>query len=522
MALLAGSDAQAIAYRLGMTRTHSLSAHNAHKQSLSLDPQIESGQNDNRRDERQPAFHLACSSLGHAFATVDAVTVLLASVLGAKGYEFLISGAPWNLHFHVGAGAAGALVYVLIGRSSGYYQVSGLLSSSRRDSTDALWHWLLTSLSLALVAFLFKIGVDFSRGAIFSFFGVAFVLLFSTRSLMKRTLLWAVRAGRVHGQRIVLVGLRDELAVISPIDLLRRFGLTEIARVALPNNGNWSSVANNGVLASLNDSLVVARERDAEEIVLALNWNDTRSIDLIRERLRSSPLPVQLLPDSKVRYLTNHPAFSVGRSLSIEIQRAPLTDLERRAKRVFDIVGALIALLLLAPLMLVTALLIKLDSPGPVLFRQQRSGFNAKRFHIFKFRTMSVMEDGAAVSQATRNDPRVTKFGRILRATSVDELPQLFNVLLGDMSLVGPRPHALAHDDEYSRVIADYAYRHHVKPGITGWAQIHGCRGETAQVESMQRRLDLDLWYIGNWQWWLDVVILFRTVIEVLRHRNAY
>src|SRR5882757_317529 len=313
MALLAGSDAQAIAYRLGMTRTHSLSAH---KQSLSLDPQIESGQNDNRRDERQPAFHVACSALGRAFATVDAVTILLASVLGAKGYEFLISGAPWNLHFHVGAGAAGALVYVLIGRSSGYYQVSELLSSSRRDSSDALWHWLLTSLSLALVAFLFKIGVDFSRGAIFSFFGVAFVLLFSTRSLMKRTLLWAVRAGRVHGQRIVLVGLRDELAVISPIDLLRRFGLTEIARVALPNNGNWSPVANNGILASLNDTLVVARERNAEEIVLALNWNDTRSIDLIRERLRSSPLPVQLLPDRKVRYLTNHPTFSVSRSLS--------------------------------------------------------------------------------------------------------------------------------------------------------------------------------------------------------------
>ena len=519
MALLTGSDVHLGAYRQGTTRTRSLYAH---KQTLSIDPPIASGENDNRRSEHQPPFHLACSALGRAFATVDAVTILLASVLGAKGYELLISGAPWNLHFHVGAGAAGALVYVLIGRSSGYYQVTELFSSGRRDSTYALWHWLLTSLSLALVAFLFKIGVDFSRGAILSFFGVAFVLLFAARSIMKRALSRAVGTGRVQGQRIVLVGLRDELAVISQIDLLRRFGLTDIARVSLPNNGNWSSAANNSTLALLNDALVVARERNAEEIVLALDWNDTRSIELVRERLRSSPLPVQLLPDRKVRYLTSHPAFSVSRSLSIEIQRTPLTDLEQFAKRALDITGALAALLLLAPLMLVTALLIKLDSPGPVLFRQHRSGFNAKRFQIFKFRTMRVMEDGAAVSQATRNDPRVTKFGSILRATSIDELPQLFNVLLGDMSLVGPRPHALAHDDEYSRVIAEYAYRHHVKPGITGWAQIHGCRGETAQVESMQRRLDFDLWYIGNWEWWLDPVILVRTVLEVLRHRNAY
>jgi undecaprenyl-phosphate galactose phosphotransferase/putative colanic acid biosynthesis UDP-glucose lipid carrier transferase len=518
MALLAGSDVRLNTYHRGESRARALSAY---QQDLANKALAADGRNDNRQSEA-PAVHIPCSAIGRAFAVVDAAAILLASVLGAKGYEVLISGAPWNLHFHVGAGAAGALVYVLIGRSTGFYQAAELLSFGRSDTTDALWHWLLTSLSLALVAFLFKIGVDFSRGAILSFFGLALVFLFASRSLMKKALSWAVSTGRVQGQRIVLVGLRDELAVISHIDLLRRFGLTEIARIALPHNGSWSLAAHNSISASLNDALVVARERNAEEIVLALNWNDTRTIELIRERLRSSPLPVQLLPDRKVRYLTNHSAFSVSRTLSIEIQRTPLTDLEQFAKRVLDIAGALAALLLLAPLMLVTALLIKLDSPGPVLFRQQRSGFNAKRFQILKFRTMHVMEDGAAVSQAKRNDPRVTRFGSILRTTSIDELPQLFNVLFGDMSLVGPRPHALAHDDEYRRVIADYAYRHHVKPGITGWAQIHGCRGETAQIESMKKRLDLDLWYIGNWQLGLDIVILFRTVVEVLRHRNAY
>jgi Undecaprenyl-phosphate glucose phosphotransferase len=480
------------------------------------------GPHDNRSRGHSPAFQIPCSAIGRIFVTLDALAVFLASVVGAKSYEFLMSGDPWNFHFTLGAGAAGALVYGLIGRSSGFYQHAEILSSSRRDATDALRYWFLTILLLTLVAFLFKIGTNFSRGAIVSFFAVAFALVFASRDLMKKVLFWAVKTGRVQGRRAVVVGLRDELAMITEVDLLRRFGLTEIARVPLPIRGHATIAADKNILASLNNALVAARERNAEEIVLALSWNDTRSIELIRDRLRSSPLSVQLLPDRRVRYLTDHPGFFVSRSLSVEVQRAPLSRVEQSAKRALDIFGALAALLFLAPLMLITALMIKLDSPGPVLFCQQRSGFNAKRFLIFKFRTMTIMEDGETITQAKRHDPRVTRFGRILRETSIDELPQLFNVLLGDMSLVGPRPHALAHDYEYSRVIAEYAYRHHVKPGITGWAQIHGCRGETAQVESMKRRLEFDLWYIGNWRLWRDIAILLRTVFEVLRRRNAY
>jgi undecaprenyl-phosphate galactose phosphotransferase/putative colanic acid biosynthesis UDP-glucose lipid carrier transferase len=338
---------------------------------------------------------------------------------------------------------------------------------------------------------------------------------------MKAALASAVRSGRVHGRRVILVGLRDELAAIGQADLLRRFGLTEVERIVFPRGGSWSLTADKSILEALDDALALARDRSAEEIVLALRWNDMRGIDLIRDRLRSSPLPVQLLPDRKVRHLIGNPAFSVNHSLAIELQRAPLSGFERLAKRVLDIAGASIALLILSPLMLLTAIAIKLDSKGPVFFQQQRGGFNAKRFLIFKFRTMSVMEDGDTVTQATRHDPRISRFGSVLRATSVDELPQLFNVLLGDMSLVGPRPHALAHDGHYGSLLSDYAFRHHVKPGITGWAQVQGCRGETARVELMKRRLDFDLWYINNWNLGLDLLILFRTFIEVLRHRNA-
>jgi Undecaprenyl-phosphate glucose phosphotransferase len=471
-------------------------------------------------NSQTPGLQIPCAAIGAVFAAADGITIILASLLGAGGYQLFTSGTPWNLNFHVGAGATAALLYLLIGRSSGFYQVADMFSV-RRNTSAILWQWFQTSLLLALLAFLFRIGVQFSRGSIVCFGVLAAVLLFASRNLMKAALALAVRKGRVQGRRVVVVGLRDELATIGQADLLRRFGLTEVERIELPNGGSWSLTVNKSILASLDQALALARDR-AGEVVLALSWNDTQSIDLVKDRLRSSPLPVQLLPDQKIRHLIDNPAFSVNRSLSIEIQRAPLSKLERFTKRVLDIAGALLALLMLSPLMLLTALAIKIESPGPAVFRQQRSGFNANQFQIFKFRTMTVMEDGNRVTQATRHDPRITKLGWVLRATSIDELPQLFNVLLGEMSLVGPRPHAVAHDDYYGALLSDYAFRHHVKPGITGWAQINGCRGGTAQVELMKRRLDFDLWYIGNWNLGLDLLILFRTLIEVVRHRNAY
>jgi exopolysaccharide biosynthesis polyprenyl glycosylphosphotransferase len=187
-----------------------------------------------------------------------------------------------------------------------------------------------------------------------------------------------------------------------------------------------------------------------------------------------------------------------------------------------DVFLSVVALLILSPLLMLVSVAIKLDSPGPIVFRQKRKGFNGRDFKIYKFRSMTVLEDGQTISQATRGDRRVTRVGRILRATSIDELPQLFNVLNGEMSLVGPRPHAIAHDNEYNESIANYAFRHHVKPGITGWAQIHGFRGGTADVDLMKKRVELDIWYINNWSLWLDLWIILLTCFEVARGRNAY
>lgn len=194
----------------------------------------------------------------------------------------------------------------------------------------------------------------------------------------------------------------------------------------------------------------------------------------------------------------------------------------RFAKTGLDFAMALGALAMLAPLFLVVALLIRLDSPGPVFFKQTRVGVNGKRFKIYKFRSMRTLDDGSDVRQATRNDSRITRIGRWLRASSVDELPQLINVLRGDMSIVGPRPHAVAHNNQYELVIAEYARRHEVKPGITGWAQVCGFRGETPTDDLMERRVEHDLWYIEHWSLGLDVVILARTVWALARPTNAY
>lgn len=206
----------------------------------------------------------------------------------------------------------------------------------------------------------------------------------------------------------------------------------------------------------------------------------------------------------------------------VELQRAPLTAVERLSKRVLDVTVAATSLFLLSPVLVLAALAIKLESDGPIIFRQRRHGFNGQPFVIYKLRSMKVLEDGAAVVQATKQDPRVTRVGRFLRETSIDELPQLLNVLQGNMSMVGPRPHALAHDYEYGKMIANYAFRHHVKPGITGWAQVQGCRGGTPQLELMEKRVKLDLWYIDNWSLAFDISIMFRTAFELIRPRNAY
>jgi Undecaprenyl-phosphate glucose phosphotransferase len=297
-------------------------------------------------------------------------------------------------------------------------------------------------------------------------------------------------------------------------------GLDEMGRVLLPksDSGDGRQLQMDAVMETLEQ----ARRTSAEEIILALPWGNKVQLEFLRDRLRLTPLPVRLLPDRSVQSILNFRTWRTQQIPLIEIQRAPLSAPERIAKRALDIFIGAFALAGLLPLMSLVACAIRLGSPGPAIFRQRRKGFNGQEFTIYKFRTMTVMEDGKEIVQARRSDVRVTRLGRLLRQTSIDELPQLYNVLRGDMSLVGPRPHAVAHDNEYCEAIANYAFRHHVKPGITGWAQVNGCRGATPQLEQMANRIELDLWYINNWTLGLDLQILLRTSFDLIHGRNAY
>jgi undecaprenyl-phosphate galactose phosphotransferase/putative colanic acid biosynthesis UDP-glucose lipid carrier transferase len=472
-------------------------------------------------DAQRKEFRFPLASIQYCSALSDAVLIVLASLGGGIGYQLAINGYPGNINAFLGTGLIASLLYVLIAQSVDFYRLSAIISP-RTDLRQVLALWSLVGLLLALLAFLMKASAAFSRGSFLCFFLLALALLSAARLGMKAVIKEAVTDGRIRGRRVVIVGSQEELSAIDSRRLLRGFGLSEVGRVGLFNDRRGGlSIA--GVDArALDLAQELAREHDADEIVLALPWNDTRKLELIRDRLRSSPLPVRLLPDRHIQSLTQNPAYRVGKTLSAEIQRAPLQWHEQMMKRLLDIVGASIALIVLMPIMVMAAIAIKLDSPGPVFFRQRRIGFNAKQFLIFKFRTMTVMEDGAEVRHARRFDSRVTRVGRILRQTSIDELPQLLNVLIGNMSLIGPRPHALAHDGYYGDLLSHYAFRRHVKPGITGWAQVNGYRGEITRVEQMKGRVDRDLWYINNWSLKLDLKIALLTCFEVLRRRNAY
>jgi undecaprenyl-phosphate galactose phosphotransferase/putative colanic acid biosynthesis UDP-glucose lipid carrier transferase len=238
--------------------------------------------------------------------------------------------------------------------------------------------------------------------------------------------------------------------------------------------------------------------------------------------LQSIPRAIRLVPEESAERYLHMPMRNLGRLRAVEIQRAPLSPAQRALKRMIDLLIAIPCLVLVAPAMLIIAIAVKLDSRGPIFFRQRRLGYRGRPFVIYKFRTMSVLQDGEDVPQAHRGDRRITRVGRILRSASLDELPQLFNVIRGDMSLVGPRPHAVAHDHFFASLIGNYELRQHVMPGVTGWAQIHGLRGETATTEMMRKRVEFDLWYAKNASLLLDLQILARTAVEVFRQRNAY
>jgi putative colanic acid biosynthesis UDP-glucose lipid carrier transferase len=246
-----------------------------------------------------------------------------------------------------------------------------------------------------------------------------------------------------------------------------------------------------------------------------------RVVDLVNS-LRDTTASIYFVPDVFMFDLVQARIDNVNGVPVISVFETPLTGMNAVNKRVFDILASSLILLLISPVLVVVACMIKYSSAGPVIFKQRRYGIDGEPFLVYKFRSMSVCEDSADVAQATQNDARVTQLGAILRKTSLDELPQLFNVLNGSMSIVGPRPHAIAHNEHYRKIIRGYMWRHKVKPGITGWAQINGYRGETDTLDKMESRVIYDINYLKNWSLWLDLTIILKTVKLIVKDSHAY
>jgi len=269
--------------------------------------------------------------------------------------------------------------------------------------------------------------------------------------------------------------------------------------------------------------LQLVRQRAIRELWLALPISKEKAIHRFVMDLKNDFVNIRFIPDVRSLTLFNQPMVDLLGVPAINLAASPITDLRVLPKRVFDRLFALAALTALSPVMLVIAVMVKVSSPGPVFFRQKRKGIDGNQFEIYKFRSMKMhKEEAGKITQATRRDPRITAVGAFLRRTSLDELPQFINVLRGEMSVVGPRPHALEHDDIYKDLVKGYMHRYRIKPGITGWAQINGYRGETDRIEKMMGRVKLDLYYMQHWTFWLDIKIVVLTLWKGFVGSNAY
>jgi len=373
--------------------------------------------------------------------------------------------------------------------------------------------------------FLLKISTDYSRGAFIFQIVIVSIAICIDRAVMVLWFRTAIVNGNIETSRAILIG--DEHCRSKIIGELSAAGTRVVASFSLPRDyaPQKAPIDNRTLRQNANIRKIVNQCRTmlADDIVILAGRDDLILASNLSHLLSELPCNTHIAPLDDVRFLTRSQVVDFGNIKTLRLCRRPLIWTELAVKRTFDIVIAALALIVLSPLFVVTALAIKLDSRGNVFFRQLRHGYNNKEIRVLKFRTMISSEDGNRhFKSATKNDDRVTTLGEILRRTNIDELPQLFNVLCGEMSIVGPRPHATAHNKMFEDIILPFTRRHNVKPGITGWAQVNGYRGPADTLQTMQKRIECDLFYIDNWSFFLDLKIILMTVFSSKAYRNAF
>lgn len=371
---------------------------------------------------------------------------------------------------------------------------------------------LAFSIFLSII-FIAKLSDEYSRVTfIFQIFGVTFTMI-CMRALFYSWLQHAIVLDKIEARRVALIGDISHCSMFA--NRLKTSGIKTIGVFNLPKLHSMKGLTIRKIVAE-------CRSLQVDDIIVLANNKFMPGMFDFASALAELPAGIHIVPVDALNVFASSQITELGNLQTIQAYRPPLSKSDLFIKRSFDLIIATASLIVLSPLLLIVSIAIKLDSPGSVFFRQTRHGFNNTEINVFKFRSMAVMENGDQFTQATANDPRVTRVGRIIRRTNIDELPQLINVLYGNMSIVGPRPHATAHNALFNDMIVPFSRRHNVKPGITGWAQVNGYRGATDTFEKMQRRIEYDLHYIDNWSFLFDIKIIALTLFSKRSYLNAY
>ncbi len=451
-----------------------------------------------------------------SFAVVAALADIVAIVFSAAAagvlYHLFAYGFPGPVENFLRVGLLVALVFVVANTMREEYAIASYLQfAGHAQRTFVLWN--IVSVCALAFGFLTKTTADISRATILLFYVGGYGLLIGCRAIMVRHVRQRASLGGISLRRVFLVGSEPDVEGFAQRYQPWESGMHVVAAAVLRGP---DTLGEDLALAAAS-----ARILRPDDVFILAPWSDVPTIDACIDSFIRVPASIHLGPERVLDRFVDARISKVGAVSSLHIVRRPLSTGDVALKRLFDVIVSAAALVLLAPAFVFFALAIKLDSRGPVLFFQRRYGFNQEPFRIVKFRSMSTMDDGRHVPQARAEDPRVTRVGRFMRRTNIDELPQLLNVLAGQMSLVGPRPHALAHDQMFEQTIALYARRHNVKPGITGWAQVNGLRGEASTGDQIRARIEHDLHYIDNWSFLFDLRILVLTVLSPKAYRNA-
>ncbi|MFZ1960116.1 MAG: exopolysaccharide biosynthesis polyprenyl glycosylphosphotransferase [Methylovirgula sp.] len=422
---------------------------------------------------------------------------------------YAAAGVPFDTHIRLGLLVA--VLFTFMSAMRGEYAITNYLTFE-----DQVRHtvapWCMALVGAMVISLSMKPLTDSTVLALATFLLGGFCALNFVRLVLTYCIRAKARQGKLAVRRILLFGYEDELRYFSKRHEPWLFGIHIAAASVLRTPDSLEE--------DLALALASARLLEPDDVFILAPWSDKKVIDAAIQAFLRIPASIHLGSERVLERFADARVSKIGHMSSLNLVRDPLSPPEVFAKRLFDIVCAAIGLVLLAPLLLAVALAIKLDSPGPIFFAQRRYGFNQQPFRMFKFRSMHTLEDDANLKLVVNNDTRVTRVGDFIRSHNIDELPQLFNVLRGEMSLVGPRPHALCIDQKFAERIALYARRHNVKPGITGWAQINGLRGGMRD-DAMRARVEHDLYYIDHWSMWFDLEILWMTIASEKAYVNA-